>query len=224
MSTRESVADSEGIGKTAPHARYEMVVGLEVHVQLKTLAKLFSSAPHAFGAPPNSQTTEVDLGLPGVLPVLNAHAVELAVRAALALGCKLQPVSTFARKHYFYPDLPKGYQISQYDEPFAKGGAVPLANGGGEPRSIDLTRIHLEEDAAKNIHDDAVTGGGVTHVDLNRAGARPRATAARPTARGVPPLPGHPRLHRAPRKPGHPGLTYRPWRRTRSRCRRVGRQ
>jgi aspartyl-tRNA(Asn)/glutamyl-tRNA(Gln) amidotransferase subunit B len=149
---------------------WEAVIGLEVHAQLKTQTKLFSSAPHAFGAGPNTQTTEVDLGLPGVLPVLNAHAVELAVRAALGLGCKLQPVSTFARKHYFYPDLPKGYQISQYDEPFAKGGAVPLEDGGA-PRAIGLTRIHMEEDAAKNVHDDAVTGGGVTHVDLNRAGA-----------------------------------------------------
>jgi aspartyl-tRNA(Asn)/glutamyl-tRNA(Gln) amidotransferase subunit B len=149
---------------------WEAVIGLEVHAQLKTHSKLFSSAPHAFGAPPNSQTTEVDLGLPGVLPVLNANAVELAVRAALGLGCELQPLSTFARKHYFYPDLPKGYQISQYDEPFAKGGGVPLEEDG-EPRKIGLTRIHMEEDAAKNIHDDAVTGGGVTHVDLNRAGA-----------------------------------------------------
>jgi len=149
---------------------WEAVIGLEVHAQLKTLTKLFSSAPHAFGAPPNSQTTEVDLGLPGVLPVLNENAVELAVRAALGLGCELQPLSTFARKHYFYPDLPKGYQISQYDEPFAKRGAVPLEEDG-EPRKIGLTRIHMEEDAAKNIHDDAVTGGGVTHVDLNRAGA-----------------------------------------------------
>src|SRR5215470_7520886 len=104
---------------------WEAVIGLEVHVQLKTHAKLFSSAPNAFGAPPNSQTTEVDLGLPGVLPVLNAHAVELAVRAAVAVG----------------------------------------------DGSVGLTRIHMEEDAAKNIHDDAVTGGGVTHVDLNRAGA-----------------------------------------------------
>jgi aspartyl-tRNA(Asn)/glutamyl-tRNA(Gln) amidotransferase subunit B len=149
---------------------WEAVIGLEVHAQLKTETKLFSSAPHAFGAPPNSQTTEVDLGLPGVLPVLNQSAVELAVRAALGLGCQLQPLSTFARKHYFYPDLPKGYQISQYDEPFAKGGAVPLEENG-ETHAIGLTRIHMEEDAAKNIHDDAVTGGGVTHVDLNRAGA-----------------------------------------------------
>ena len=151
-------------------AGWEAVIGLEVHAQLKTLSKLFSSAPHAFGAEPNSQTTEVDLGLPGVLPVLNEKAVELAVRAALGLGCKLQPLSTFARKHYFYPDLPKGYQISQYDEPFAKGGAVPIEDEAGS-RAIGLTRIHMEEDAAKNIHDDAVTGGGVTHVDLNRAGA-----------------------------------------------------
>ncbi|HXZ85670.1 MAG TPA: Asp-tRNA(Asn)/Glu-tRNA(Gln) amidotransferase subunit GatB [Myxococcota bacterium] len=148
---------------------WEAVIGLEVHAQLRTQTKLFSSAPHAFGAEPNTQTTEVDLGLPGVLPVLNERAVELAVRAALGLGCRLQPTSTFARKHYFYPDLPKGYQISQYDEPFAKGGAVPLEDGG-VPRAIGLTRIHMEEDAAKNIHDDAVTGGGVTHVDLNRAG------------------------------------------------------
>jgi aspartyl-tRNA(Asn)/glutamyl-tRNA(Gln) amidotransferase subunit B len=149
---------------------WEAVIGLEVHAQLKTESKLFSSAPHAFGAPPNSQTTEVDLGLPGVLPVLNANAVELAVRAALGLGCELQPLSTFARKHYFYPDLPKGYQISQYDEPFAKRGAVPVEENG-EARAVGLTRIHMEEDAAKNVHDDAVTGGGVTHVDLNRAGA-----------------------------------------------------
>jgi aspartyl-tRNA(Asn)/glutamyl-tRNA(Gln) amidotransferase subunit B len=148
---------------------WEAVIGLEVHAQLRTLSKLFSSAPNAFGAEPNSQTTEVDLGLPGVLPVLNEKAVELAVRAALALGCELQPVSTFARKHYFYPDLPKGYQISQYDEPFAKGGAVPLEDEQGA-RAIGLTRIHMEEDAAKSIHDDAVTGGGVTHVNLNRAG------------------------------------------------------
>jgi aspartyl-tRNA(Asn)/glutamyl-tRNA(Gln) amidotransferase subunit B len=149
---------------------WETVIGLEVHAQLKTASKLFSSAPHAFGAPPNSQTTEVDVGLPGVLPVLNERAVELAVRLALALGCEVQPSSVFARKHYFYPDLPKGYQISQYEEPYCTGGAVPIELDG-EPRAIPLTRIHMEEDAAKNIHDDAVTGGGVTHVDLNRAGA-----------------------------------------------------
>jgi aspartyl-tRNA(Asn)/glutamyl-tRNA(Gln) amidotransferase subunit B len=149
---------------------WEAVIGLEVHAQLKTESKLFSSAPHSFGAGPNTQTTEVDVGLPGVLPVLNEKAVELAVRLALALGCKVHPVSVFARKHYFYPDLPKGYQISQYEEPYSTDGAVPIELDG-EMRSIELTRIHMEEDAAKNIHDDAVTGGGVTHVDLNRAGA-----------------------------------------------------
>src|SRR5215470_5631869 len=145
---------------------WEAVIGLEVHVQLKTHAKLFSSAPNAFGAPPNSQTTEVDLGLPGVLPVLNENAVELAVRAALGLGCELQPVPTFARKHYFYPDLPKGYQISQYDEPLCDGGQIELAIGG-EKRIVRLIRIHVEEDAGKNLHQP---GSPISLVDLNRAG------------------------------------------------------
>jgi aspartyl-tRNA(Asn)/glutamyl-tRNA(Gln) amidotransferase subunit B len=140
-----------------------------VHAQLGTESKLFSSAPHRFGAEPNTQTTEVDLGMPGVLPVLNERAVELAVRAALALGCELHPISIFARKHYFYPDLPKGYQISQYEEPFATGGGVPI-EWDGETRVVPLIRIHMEEDAGKSIHDPAITGGGVTYVDLNRAG------------------------------------------------------
>ncbi len=148
---------------------WEAVIGLEVHAQLRTRAKLFSSAPNAFGGEPNSQTTEVDLGLPGVLPVINEKAVELAVRAALALGCEIQPVSRFARKHYFYPDLPKGYQISQFDEPYALGGAVP-AQLDGALREFRLTRIHMEEDAAKSVHDSAITGDGVSHINLNRAG------------------------------------------------------
>src|SRR5262245_10271015 len=139
-------------------AGWEAVIGLEVHAQLRTESKLFSSAPHAFGAEPNTQTTEVDVGLPGVLPVLNEKAVELALRLALGLGAKVHPVSVFARKHYFYPDLPKGYQISQYEEPYCTDGAVPIELDG-EARAIPLTRIHMEEDAAKNIHDDAVTGG-----------------------------------------------------------------
>ena len=148
---------------------WEPVIGLEVHAQLRTEAKLFSAAPNSFGAAPNTQTTEIDLGMPGVLPVINRQAVELALRAALALGCKIQPLSTFARKHYFYPDLPKGYQISQYDEPYSSGGKVPISTNG-ELRSITLTRIHMEEDAGKLIHDDAITGGGASHVDLNRSG------------------------------------------------------
>ena len=108
---------TESEGAVLP-AGWEAVIGLEVHVQLRTRTKLFSAAPNAFGAEPNTQTTEVDVGMPGVLPVMNRRAVELAVRTALALGCELQSVSTFARKLYFYPDLPKGYQISQYEEPF----------------------------------------------------------------------------------------------------------
>jgi aspartyl-tRNA(Asn)/glutamyl-tRNA(Gln) amidotransferase subunit B len=150
-------------------AGWEAVIGLEVHVQLRTQAKLFSGAPNAFGEEPNSQTTEVDLGMPGVLPVLNRKAVELAVRTALALGCEVQPVSIFARKHYFYPDLPKGYQISQFEEPLATGGAVPIELNG-DARTVPLTRIHMEEDAGKSVHDDALTGVDSSHVDLNRAG------------------------------------------------------
>ena len=167
----------------SPPEGWEAVIGLEVHAQLATDSKLFSTAPHAFGAPPNSQTTEVDLGLPGVLPAINRRAVELAVRAALALGCELQRESLFARKHYFYPDLPKGYQISQYERPFALGGGVPIESGG-QARTIELTRIHLEEDAGKSIHDPAVTGGGVTHVDLNRAGVPLIEIVSEPQIRG----------------------------------------
>jgi aspartyl-tRNA(Asn)/glutamyl-tRNA(Gln) amidotransferase subunit B len=152
-----------------PSAAWEVVIGLEVHAQLRTRAKLFGAAPNAFGGEPNACTTEVELGLPGVLPVINGRCVELALRVALALGCEVHPVSRFARKHYFYPDLPKGYQISQYDEPYCTGGSVPIRLDG-EERSVVLTRIHMEEDAAKSIHDDAITGGGVSHVDLNRAG------------------------------------------------------
>ncbi len=137
-------------------------IGLEVHVQLGTATKLFSPAGHAPGGEPNARVHAIDLGLPGMLPQLNARAVELAVRAALALDGAVQPVSHFARKHYFYPDLPKGYQISQYEAPFCRGGRVPLGDG----RHCALERIHLEEDAGKLVHTDAGT-----LVDLNRAGA-----------------------------------------------------
>ncbi|MFQ5699184.1 MAG: Asp-tRNA(Asn)/Glu-tRNA(Gln) amidotransferase subunit GatB [Myxococcota bacterium] len=145
------------------------MIGLEVHAQLATRSKLFSSAPNAFGGEPNTQTNEVDLGLPGVLPVLNEGAVELAVRAALALGCQIQPVSVFARKHYFYPDLPKGYQISQYEEPFALGGGVPIWVQGAELR-VPLERVHMEEDAAKSTHEGQGADGAESRVNLNRAG------------------------------------------------------
>jgi aspartyl-tRNA(Asn)/glutamyl-tRNA(Gln) amidotransferase subunit B len=156
-------------GTWRPPPGWEAVIGLEVHAQLRTRTKLFSGAPNGYGGEPNTRTTEVDLGLPGALPVLNREAVELAVRAALAMGCDVQPVSLFARKHYFYPDLPKGYQISQYEEPFALGGGVPIALNG-ELRTIDLTRIHMEEDAAKSTHEGGGTAENESHVNLNRAG------------------------------------------------------
>ena len=151
--------------------RWESVIGLEVHVHLRTRSKLFSPAPVVYGAPPNHAVHVIDLGLPGVLPVLNGRAVELAIRAALATHCTVQPRSVFARKNYFYPDLPKGYQISQYEEPLATGGWLEVpshANGG--VRRVGITRIHLEEDAGKSIHDAAIAGARGSHVDLDRAG------------------------------------------------------
>ncbi|MGH7712166.1 MAG: Asp-tRNA(Asn)/Glu-tRNA(Gln) amidotransferase subunit GatB, partial [Gemmatimonadaceae bacterium] len=130
-----------------------MVVGLEVHVQLSTRTKAFCDCVTAFGAPPNTNVCPVCLGLPGALPVLNGRAVELAARAALALGCTLHPRSIFARKHYFYPDLPKGYQISQYDKPLATGGKLEIGrSGGGDAISVGITRVHMEEDAGKSLH------------------------------------------------------------------------
>jgi aspartyl-tRNA(Asn)/glutamyl-tRNA(Gln) amidotransferase subunit B len=135
-----------------------MVVGLEVHVQLKTKTKAFCASPTTFGAAPNVNTCPVCLALPGALPVLNAHAVELAVRAALAFGCQVHGTSIFARKNYFYPDLPKGYQISQYDRPLATAGRLA---------GVGITRVHMEEDAGKSIHDRYT---GATAIDLNRAG------------------------------------------------------
>ncbi|MBI5363345.1 MAG: Asp-tRNA(Asn)/Glu-tRNA(Gln) amidotransferase subunit GatB [Planctomycetes bacterium] len=142
--------------------RWVPVIGLEVHCQLGTRTKLFCGCAVQFGAPPNSLTCPVCTAQPGALPVLNREALDLAVRAALALGCDVREQSKFDRKHYFYCDLPKGYQISQYDQPYCQGGGITLSNG----RRIRLTRIHMEEDAGKAIHDR----GGTTLVDLNRAG------------------------------------------------------
>ena len=151
-----------------PHERYEMVVGLEVHVQLRTRTKAFCNCPTDFGAPPNRSTCPVCLALPGTLPVLNAHAVELAVRAALALRCDVHAVSVFARKNYFYPDLPKGYQISQFERPLATGGMLVIGRTpeGGDIQ-VGITRVHIEEDAGKSVHDRFA---GVTAIDLNRSG------------------------------------------------------
>lgn len=147
-------------------AKFEMVVGLEVHVQLKTRSKAFCGCSTSFGDAPNTNTCPICLALPGSLPVLNEKAVELAARAALALGCTIHPVSIFARKNYFYPDLPKGYQISQFDQPLATDGSVKIDVGEGE-KSIGVTRVHMEEDAGKSLHDRY---SGATAIDLNRAG------------------------------------------------------
>lgn len=145
---------------------YEAVIGLEVHAQLKTESKIFSSASADFGGSPNSHVNPLCIGMPGVLPVLNARALKFAVKAALATNCKINLKSRFARKNYFYPDLPKGYQISQYEEPFSEHGWLEVDSGGSK-RKINITRIHMEEDAGKLIHEDSLTS---SHVDLNRAG------------------------------------------------------
>ena len=150
-------------------ARYEAVIGLEVHVQLATRTKIFCGCPTSFGASPNSNVCPVCLGLPGALPVLSREAVELAIRGALALNCSVGPVSRFARKNYFYPDLPKGYQISQYDEPLAVGGWVDIVVDGA-PRRIGVTRVHMEDDAGKSQHEGFRDSEIYTYVDLNRSG------------------------------------------------------
>ncbi len=154
-----------------PEAVFEPVIGLEVHAQLKTASKAFCACPVTFGAPPNTAVCPVCLGYPGTLPVANREMVTLALRVALAAGCDVHESSVFERKNYFYPDLPKGYQISQYERPLATGGGIAIATGAGR-RTVRLTRIHLEEDAGKSMHEfpwDDVPGRA-SLVDLNRAG------------------------------------------------------
>jgi aspartyl-tRNA(Asn)/glutamyl-tRNA(Gln) amidotransferase subunit B len=152
---------------TSPLIRgYEVVIGFETHAQLSTASKIFSGAPTAFGAAPNTQACAVDLALPGTLPVMNRGAVERAIRLGLAVGARIAEQSIFARKNYFYPDLPKGYQISQYEIPVVQGGVVNFVLDG-QPRSVRLVRAHLEEDAGKSLHEDY---HGQTGIDLNRAG------------------------------------------------------
>jgi len=150
-------------------AKYEPVIGLEVHVQLLTKTKIFCGCSTRFGDPPNSNVCPVCLGLPGTLPVLNKRAVEMAMRAALALNCTVQERSRFARKNYFYPDLPKGYQISQYELPLATGGWLEIEVGGAKKR-VGITRLHLEEDAAKNLHEGFAHSVEKAYIDYNRCG------------------------------------------------------
>jgi aspartyl-tRNA(Asn)/glutamyl-tRNA(Gln) amidotransferase subunit B len=153
----------------AAPAALEAVIGLEIHAQLLTRTKIFCGCPARFGVPANHDVCPVCLGLPGALPVLNGQAVDLAVAAALALGCTVHEQSVFARKNYFYPDLPKGYQISQYERPLATGGGVSI-DGDDGARTIPLTRIHMEEDAGKSVHEGFADSDRRTYVDCNRAG------------------------------------------------------
>jgi len=160
---------------------WEIVVGLETHAQLRTRSKIFSGASTAFGAAPNAQACAVDIALPGVLPVLNGAAVELAIRFGLAVGATINRRSIFARKNYFYPDLPKGYQISQYEIPIVQGGALRVVLPEGEKR-VALTRAHLEEDAGKSLHEDF---HGMSGIDLNRAGTPLLEIVSEPDLRGA---------------------------------------
>ena len=162
-------------------ARYETVIGLEVHAQLLTESKLFCSCSTRFGDEPNSNVCEVCSGMPGVLPVVNRRAVEYAVKTALAVGCAVNPASVFARKNYFYPDLPKGYQISQYESPLAEHGAVEIETEAGGSKTIRIMRIHMEDDAGKNIHSAA---DNASYVDLNRTGVPLMEIVSEPDLRG----------------------------------------
>ncbi len=160
---------------------WEIIVGIETHAQLATRSKIFSGASTAFGAAPNTQASAVDIALPGVLPVLNRAAVELAIRFGLAVGGTISRRSVFARKNYFYPDLPKGYQISQYELPIVVGGALTIVSGDAQ-KIIRLTRAHLEEDAGKSLHEDF---HGMTGIDLNRAGTPLLEIVSEPELRGA---------------------------------------
>ncbi|MEQ9800051.1 MAG: Asp-tRNA(Asn)/Glu-tRNA(Gln) amidotransferase GatCAB subunit B, partial [Salinisphaeraceae bacterium] len=148
---------------------WEAVIGLEIHIQLSTQSKIFSGASTAYGADPNRQACAIDLGMPGVLPVINQEVIRRAVMFGLAINAEIAPRSVFARKHYFYPDLPKGYQTSQFDLPITETGGLDIALEDGQPKRVRITRAHLEEDAGKSLHDESGAGGDSV-IDLNRAG------------------------------------------------------
>src|SRR6202045_5007269 len=162
---------TSAIARVAPEvaAAYEPVIGLEVHVQLKTATKIFCGCSTRFGDPPNTNTCPVCLGLPGSLPVLNKRALELALHASLALNLRIEQNSRFARKNYFYPDLPKGYQISMYELPLATHGFLEIEHDGAA-KKIGITRVHLEEDAAKNLHEGFPDSDRWSYIDFNRCG------------------------------------------------------
>ena len=150
--------------------KYQPVIGLEVHVQLLTKSKAFCGCRNEYGGEPNTHTCPTCLGLPGALPVLNRQAVEFAVLAAKAIGCEIRETSIFSRKNYFYPDSPKGYQISQFDKPIAEAGAIFVPDADGNPKRIGVTRLHMEEDAGKSLHDGFADSASRTYIDLNRCG------------------------------------------------------
>jgi aspartyl-tRNA(Asn)/glutamyl-tRNA(Gln) amidotransferase subunit B len=158
---------SEYVKSAQTGREWEVVIGLEIHAQLATKSKIFSASATAYGAPPNTQANLVDLGYPGVLPVLNAEAVRMAIKFGLAVGATIAPRSVFARKNYFYPDLPKGYQISQYELPVVAHGTMPILLDDGSTKVVGITRAHLEEDAGKSMHEGL---GAASGIDLNRAG------------------------------------------------------
>jgi aspartyl-tRNA(Asn)/glutamyl-tRNA(Gln) amidotransferase subunit B len=180
----KSVTDTTGLPSEV-QAKYEPVIGLEVHVQLLTKTKIFCGCSTRFGDPPNTNTCPVCLGLPGTLPVLNKRAVEMAMCAALALNCAVHERSRFARKNYFYPDLPKGYQISQYELPLATGGWIDIDHNGAKKR-VGITRLHLEEDAAKNLHEGFADSAEKAYIDFNRCGTPLIEIVSEPDMRSAP--------------------------------------